>query len=218
MSTAFPVGFCVSGKGRLFRSAAVHAESLGIEPAVVIADSRADDSLEDFCACRSIPLYRIPSLPRAEFNRELDRALGTKSLSLVALTFDKIVPPETVARFDGRMINLHPGLLPSFAGMDALGQAIAGGVRYAGATMHEVDETVDGGPIIAQCVTSIRRGESPADLGRRLFPLMRLMYLQVIAWYAEGRVEHDEFRRVWIRDAVYGELPISPAIERAFED
>jgi phosphoribosylglycinamide formyltransferase-1 len=113
---------------------------------------------------------------------------------------------------------VHMAQLPSFPGMHGLAQTLAGHARFAGATIHEVDEQVDHGSIIAQCITGVRAGDTPETLGRRLYRPLRLMYLQVLAWYAAHRVFHDEQGRVWIRDAVYGELPISPAVEQGFPD
>src|SRR5262249_4503741 len=131
----------------------------------------------------------------------------------LSLTFDRIIPPDLVARYPGRIINTHMGLLPGFKGMNGLAQALEAGVRFAGATIHEVVEGGDDGAVIAQCGGGTARDDSPALLGVRLFASLRRMYLQVIAWYAAGRVVKDQRGRIWVRDAIYGELPISPAVE-----
>jgi len=123
-----------------------------------------------------------------------------------------------VKHYRGRIINVHMGLLPAFKGVRALNQAVAFGARFAGATIHEVDEQIDHGAVIAQCVTGVRRGETAEMIGGRLFGLLRLMWLQVLRWYASGRVLRDKQGRVWIRNAVYGELPVSPALEDSFPD
>ena len=208
----------MSGSGRLFRAAARQATALGIEAALVVAEAKASPELEAFCAELKIPFVRLPKLPRAEFDAALFKHCAGAKLDLLMLTFDKIIGPQLIRHYAGRVVNVHPGLLPAFAGMDALGQAVSSGARFAGVTIHEADEQVDHGPIIIQFVTGLRRGENAADLGRRLFPLMRLMFLQVIAWYAAGRVQKDARGQIVVRDAVYGELPISPAIEQGFPD
>lgn len=218
MPEAMRVGFCVSGEGRLFRAAVSHAERLGITPTLVIAEGKALSDLEDFCLTRQIPLHRLNPGDRARFDQAVTSLSIDARLDLLCLTFDRILAPALVAHYRGRIINVHPALLPAFKGTNALGQATNAGARFAGATIHEVNDDVDGGPIIAQCVLGVRRQETPESLGRRLFGPLRLMFLQVLSWYAAGRVTRDAQGRVWIKDGVYGELPISPAIEDAFPE
>jgi len=218
MKTPFRVGFCVSGAGRLMRAAVIHARTLGIEPALVVLDDKASSDIECFCTLQQVRWVRIPKLSRIAFDRELHDQCANAELNLLCLTFDKIVSAPLIRHFAGRIINVHPALLPAFPGMNALAQAAERRVRFIGATIHEADELVDNGAIIAQCVLGTRLGETADDLGRRLFPLLRLMFLQVLAWYASGRVEKGACGRPWVRDAIYGESPISPALEMSFPD
>lgn len=139
-------------------------------------------------------------------------------LDLLSLTFDKLIPQELVDHYRHRIMNVHPALLPAFKGRHAFEQALSAGACFTGATIHEVDETMDGGPIIAQCVLALRRHETHSQLGARLFGMLRLMYLQVLKWFRDDRVYHDADGRVWVRDAFYGELPVCPAIEEAFPE
>ena len=218
MSDFFKVGFCISGSGRLFRAAVLHAKALKIEPALAIAEYKASDNLEAFCQNYNVPFVRMESLARREFDEKLCALCLDSSLDLLSLTFDKIVPPAIIQHYKERVINVHPALLPAHKGMNALQQAANGGVRFSGATIHEADEQMDNGAIIAQCILSLRDNEDAGSIGRRTFPLLRLMYLQVLAWYAEERVFKDAQGRIHVRDAVYGELPFSPSLERAFAD
>jgi len=219
MEARFRVGFCVSGGGHLFRAAAVHSEQLAIDPALVILDGRAQEDLEKFCGDRAIRCVRLPhELPNDQFNEKITSLCADAELALLCLTFDKILPPELVTHYRGRIINVHMGLLPAFKGLNALQRAVSHNIRYAGATIHEVDEKIDHGAQIAQCIVGIRRLETAEQLGGRLFGLLRSMFLQVIAWYSHGRVTKDEDGRIWVRDAVYGEIPISPSIEMTFPE
>ncbi len=211
----FRVGFCVSGQGRLFREATRCRQPLGITPALLIADTYASADLGPFCAAAGIPVSRL-SPDGGQSLAEIGRACDVAGLDLLCLTFDRILPPEVVAPRRGRIINVHPALLPAFRGKRAIPRAISADVRYAGATIHEVTEDVDGGPILAQCVVATTADESVESIGRRIYELLRPMYLQVLAWYAEGRVVTDEHGRVRVRDAAYGRLPVSPALERPF--
>jgi len=213
MSRSLRTGFCVSGEGRLFREAVAHQARLGITPVLLVAERKASASLDAFCLEHGIACVRPSPAPRELFDEELTRACVDADLDLLSLTFDKLLPPGLVSHYRGRIVNVHPGLLPAFRGMRAIDRVVASDSRFAGATVHEVDEGMDTGPIVAQCVLGVRRGESAVELGARLFELLRPMYLQVLGWYAQGRVFHDEGGRVWVRDATYGQLPISPSVE-----
>ena len=218
MNSGLRVGFCVSGQGRLFRAAVLQAKAIGIRPSLLVAEHKTSAEVEHFCAEHKVPFVRLGKMPRPEFDRRLMEHCTGHELDLLSLTFDRILPPDLIQHYARRVINVHPALLPAFPGMDGLGQSERAGVRYAGATIHLADEQVDHGPIIAQCVLGLRRGDTAASAGDRLFPHLRIMFLQVLAWFAERRVEFDEQGRVWIKDAVYGETPISPAVELELAD
>ena len=216
MSEQLQVGFCVSGNGHLFRSAVSSHQQLNINPVVAILDHTAHIQLDDFCHRNQVRVVRLGKMPRAQLNEQLTEVILSQQLDLMSLTFDRIIPPTVVDSFAGRLINVHMGLLPAFKGMRAIDQAIAYGVRYAGATIHQVTNELDGGPIIAQCVAGVRQNESADKFGMRLFNYLRLMYLQVLSWFATDRIYTDVGGRLWVRDAVYGMFPISPAVERSF--
>ena len=211
------VGFCVSGGGRLARAAIARRAAVGIEPALVVAERSASAELDGFCGAEDVPLVRLDPVDRTSFDAALTDTLVGAELDLVLLTFDRLLPAPLVASYRHAIVNVHPSLLPSYPGMRGLEQALAAGAPYRGATIHEVDEAVDHGPVLAQCVLGLRRGETASSAGRRLFGPMRLMTLQVLAWYAQGRVERDG-QGLHVRDAVYGELPFSPAIEDGFPE
>jgi phosphoribosylglycinamide formyltransferase-1 len=210
------VGFCVSGGGALFRSAVLNAETLGIIPSLLVLEQKAAPSLDTFAADHNISAMRISYAKREEADRILTETCINADLNLLCLTFDKLIPAPLVHHYLGRIINVHPGLLPAFPGMRAMRQALDHGARFLGATIHEVDEQMDHGPIIVQCVQGIWDNDTEATAGARLFNSLRVMYLQVIAWYVEGRIYRDEKGQVRVKNARYGELPISPSVERSF--
>jgi phosphoribosylglycinamide formyltransferase-1 len=211
--TPMRVGFCVSGVGLLFRAAVQRREELGIEPRLLIARPNSAPDLEEFCTAHDVPMVRLPKLPREEFNRTFsDLCIGADA-DLFSVTFDRIVPPNVVQHYAHRMINIHPSLLPAFAGTNGTHDTLEAGARFGGATIHEIVDTVDAGPIVAQCVLATVPGEALDAFRLRLFELLEPMYLQVMKWYAEGRVGHDEAGRVVVRGATYGVLPIAPALE-----
>jgi len=208
------VGFCVSGNGSLFRAAVEHRHELSIEPRLVVIEKKSAPDLEDFCSRNGLRCVRLDPGDRPAFDRELTRILIEADLDLVALTFDRVLPPEVVRHYAGRVINAHPALLPAFPGMHGMRRTLTSGTRFGGATIHEVVDEVDAGAIIAQAVVATVPDETQSEYGRRMYELLEPMYLQVIGWYAEGRVERAAEGRIVIRDARYGTLPISPALER----
>jgi phosphoribosylglycinamide formyltransferase-1 len=214
----FRVGFCVSGGGRLARAAISRAAQLGVTPALLLADHRASTDLEAFCDQHAVPMIRLAQMPRSEFDDHVTAACIKAKLDLLALTFEWLVRPRLIQHYAGRIINVHPALLPAFPGMDSLARGVNSGSRYVGASIHEVDEGIDTGPVISQCVIGLRSEDTPALVGARMFNLMRMMFLQVIGWYAEGRVHKDKSGQVVIADATYGEFPISPSVEIGFVD
>jgi phosphoribosylglycinamide formyltransferase-1 len=207
------VAFCVSGRGSLFQAAIREARAIGIAPVLLVTDITAAGELDAFAASNAVPSVRLDPAEGPAFNEALAEHLDGAEPDLVVLTFDRIVPAGIVRRYAGRMINVHPALLPAFAGTRAIERTIRAGVLFAGATIHEVVEAVDAGPVVAQAVVPIEPADDIDAYGRRMYEILEPMFLQVLRWYAEGRVTHDGSGRVRIQGARYGELPVSPAIE-----
>jgi len=205
-------GFCVSGQGSLFRAAVRRRADTGAEPALLVLETKAATDLDDFAAANGVAIVRLDPRDRAAFDRGLSAALAEAKLDLVALTFDRIIPASLVAAH--RMINVHPSLLPAFAGNRGIERTLESGVRIGGATIHEVVEAVDAGPIIAQAAVEIAPHDTVQSYGARLYTLLEPLFLQVLRWYAEGRVERDGRGRVVVRGARYDALPVVPALER----
>ena len=107
---------------------------------------------------------------------------------IVLAGYMQLVSPEFVARFRGRMINVHPALLPSFPGLDAIGQAIEHGVRVTGVTVHYVDEGTDTGPIILQRAVNIPANWDRDDLEEAIHTIEHEIYPEAIGMISEGRV------------------------------
>jgi phosphoribosylglycinamide formyltransferase-1 len=93
-----------------------------------------------------------------------------------------------VRRYAGRLVNIHPSLLPAFKGLDAQRQALEAGARVAGCTTHFVTEDVDAGPIILQAALAVRPDDTPETLAARILELEHLVYPRTIQLFAEGRV------------------------------
>ncbi len=114
------------------------------------------------------------------------RAHGVEWLALAG--FMRVLSPLLLGAFPGRVVNIHPSLLPAFPGVDAQLQAHAYGVKVAGCTVHFVDGGVDSGPIIAQRAVPVLDSDSAEDLKRRILEQEHALFPQALQWIAEGRV------------------------------
>jgi len=135
---------------------------------------------------------------RETFEQALIQALEAKGVTLVVLAgFMRILTPLFVRHYKGRILNIHPALLPSFPGAHAHRDVLAYGVKVSGCTIHFVDEGTDSGPIIAQAAVPVLDDDTEDTLGARVLEQEHKLYPQVIEWYCEGRL-HIEGRHVRI--------------------
>ena len=147
--------------------------------------------------------------PAAEYEGRAarDAALGdwieSRRADLVVLAgYMQLLSAPFIARFRDRVVNIHPALLPSFPGLDAIGQALAAGVETAGVSVHFVDEGVDTGPVIVQREVPVPPGVDRAELEAAVHKVEHELYPEAIRMIAEGRVRIDpsDPRRVAIDD------------------
>lgn len=101
----------------------------------------------------------------------------------------RIISPEFIAKYENRILNIHPALLPSFPGLHAQKQALNYGVKYSGCTVHFVDSGVDTGPIILQEIVPIKDGDTEETLSRRILAKEHLAYVKAVRLFAEGKVK-----------------------------
>jgi phosphoribosylglycinamide formyltransferase 1 len=168
--------------------------SEGIEVVGVGSDKPAARALERARAAG----VKIAAFPREEHpdRGARDAAIGDWAESLgadlVALAgYMQLLSPEFVARFRGRIVNVHPALLPSFPGLDAIGQALDAGVEVTGVTVHFVDEGVDTGPTIVQREVSVPADRDRAALEEAIHATEHELYPEAIRMIAAGRVRID---------------------------
>jgi phosphoribosylglycinamide formyltransferase-1 len=163
----------VSGAGTNLQAlldAQARAELAPAEIAVVVSNKRDAPALVR-AAAAGVPAEVVEhaGLPRAEFEARVLDALARHAVEAIVLAgFMRVLTAEFVARFPLRIINTHPSLLPAFPGADAAAQAIAHGVKLSGVTVHFVDASVDGGPIIAQVAVPVADGDDAASLHARI--------------------------------------------------
>jgi phosphoribosylglycinamide formyltransferase-1 len=126
---------------------------------------------------------------RAAFERALQTGLERHKIELVCLAgFMRLLTPGFVKRWQGKMLNIHPALLPSFKGLDTHARALAAGVKIHGATVHFVVPEMDSGPIIAQAAISVAENDTPAALAARVIKLEHKIYPLALKLVAARRV------------------------------
>ncbi|MGE0332032.1 MAG: phosphoribosylglycinamide formyltransferase [Ramlibacter sp.] len=124
---------------------------------------------------------------REAFDAELATVIDRRQPTLVVLAgFMRILTPGFVARYEGRLVNIHPSLLPAFAGLNTHQRAIDAGCRVAGATVHRVTPELDHGPILAQAAVPVLPGDTAQTLGERVLTQEHLMYPRAIAALLQG--------------------------------
>jgi formyltetrahydrofolate-dependent phosphoribosylglycinamide formyltransferase len=183
----------VSGSGTLLQ-AVLDAADLPVRVVAVGADRSGIAGLEraERAGVPSFVVRLKDHADRAEWDRALTKAVAAYEPDLVVSAgFMKILGPEFLTTFGGRMINTHPALLPAFPGAHAVADAIAYGVRVTGATVHLVDAGVDTGPIVAQEAVSVVPGEDVDALHERIKVVERRLLVDVIALLArQGYTVH----------------------------
>ena len=134
---------------------------------------------------------------REEFDRAVDGVLRARDIELVCLAgFMRVVSPWFCERWLGRMISIHPALLPSFKGLDTHARALEAGVKIHGASVHFVVPELDAGPIIAQAAVPVLEGDTPDSLAARVLRQEHVIYPRALAMVAAGRVRLEAGRTV----------------------
>lgn len=139
---------------------------------------------------------------REAYEAEIVEVLESRNIDLVVLAgYMRLLTSVVVDRYAGRLINIHPSLLPAFAGKDAIGQALEYGVKITGVTVHFVDGGMDTGPIIAQHPVSILPEDTAESVSRSIHNAEQQLYPEVVSWFAQGWVQL-EGRQVTVRKPV----------------
>jgi phosphoribosylglycinamide formyltransferase-1 len=191
----FRIGVLGSGKGSNFVAVAdaIHAGTVPAEVALVLSDV-AEAGILARARERQIPARFIPPGKfRTKLDEEAERAyieaLGTARVDLVVLAgFMRVLKEGLLRAFAGRIINIHPSLLPSFPGLEAWRQALEHGAKVTGCTVHFVDAGVDSGPIIGQQAVQVLDDDTPETLHQRIQVAEHELYPRCVAALARGEV------------------------------
>lgn len=148
---------------------------------------------------------------REMFERALDAELMRQNIELVCLAgFMRLLTPWFVGRWNGRLLNIHPALLPAFKGLDTHARAIAAGVKIHGATVHFVVPEVDSGPIVAQAALAVAESDTAQTLAARVIKLEHRIYPLALELVASGRVRIADGRCIVKKAAKNNNALIAP--------
>jgi phosphoribosylglycinamide formyltransferase-1 len=197
------LGILISGRGSNFEAIAnsIARRRLDAEIAIVISN-RANAAGIEIARERGIPLRVIASagMDRETYDKLLIDELRTHEVDLVCLAgFMRLLSLDFIRAFPDRVLNIHPSLLPAFAGLDAQRQALEYGVRITGCTVHFVDEFLDSGPIIIQSAVPVLDADTVESLSARILLQEHMIYSKAIRYIVDGKVT-IEGRRVMIRE------------------
>jgi phosphoribosylglycinamide formyltransferase-1 len=193
------IGVLISGRGSNLQAlidAGTRGE-LGGEVAIVLSNVADAPGLER-ARRAAVPTVVLEhkGRKREEYDAEVVSILQEHGVELVCLAgFMRLLSPTFVRAFPGRILNIHPALLPAFPGLQAQRQAFEYGVKVSGATVHLVDEGLDSGPIVAQEAVPVRSDDTPESLAVRILEVEHRLYPRAVRLLLEGR-SRVEGRRV----------------------
>jgi phosphoribosylglycinamide formyltransferase 1 len=186
------IGVLLSGRGSNFEALADSIAATRIpnaEIAIVVSNREGAPGL-DRAKSRGIPTRAIPSkgLEREAYDCQVVAVLNEHKVDLICLAgYMRLLSPYFVAAFPNRILNIHPSLLPSFPGLESQRQALEYGVKFAGCTVHFVDENLDAGPIVLQSVVPVADDDTEDTLSAKILSEEHKIYSEAVRIVLEGR-------------------------------
>jgi phosphoribosylglycinamide formyltransferase-1 len=186
------IGVLLSGRGSNFLALADSIEAGRIPDAeiAIVISNREDAAGLVRAAERGIPARVIPSkgVEREAYDRLVVAALREARVDLVCLAgFMRLLSPHFIAAFRGRILNIHPSLLPAFPGLEAQRQPLDYVVKFSGCTVHFVDENLDAGPIVIQAVVPVEPGDTEEILAARILKAEHRIYTEAVRLVLSGK-------------------------------
>ncbi|AYB46328.1 phosphoribosylglycinamide formyltransferase [Paenibacillus lautus] len=190
---AFRMAVFASGRGSNFQALvdAQQSGALGGEISILVCD-KPQAPVVELAKAANVDVFAFQPKEYAskeDYEREIAAELQQRGVELIVLAgYMRLLSPSFVEFYNGRIINIHPSLLPAFPGKDAIGQALAYGVKMTGVTVHFVDGGMDTGPVIAQKAVEIKDGDTAETLAERIHAVEQKLYSEVVSWFAQGRI------------------------------
>jgi phosphoribosylglycinamide formyltransferase-1 len=198
------IGVLLSGRGSNFEALADSISAGRIpnaEIAVVVSNREGAPGI-DRAHARGLATRVLPSkgLEREPYDRQVVAALHEANVDLVCLAgYMRLLSPHFVAAFPQRILNIHPSLLPSFPGLESQKQALDYGVKFAGCTVHFVDENLDAGPIVLQAVVPVEDDDTEGTLSARILKEEHRIYSEAVKIVLEGKFKLEGRRVIQLR-------------------
>ncbi|HJT10937.1 MAG TPA: phosphoribosylglycinamide formyltransferase [Candidatus Nitrosotalea sp.] len=188
----------ISGRGSNMEAIlrAVKKKKIPIKPAIVISNKPDAKGLK-IAQKLGVKTAVVESLGLKggswEYDQKIVKTLEENNVTpkngLVCLAgFMRIMSPEFIKHYKGRILNIHPAILPAFPGLHSQKQAVEYGVKYSGCTVHFVDEGVDTGPIILQAIVKVKDSDTEASLSKRILKQEHKIYPKAVRLFAEGKI------------------------------
>lgn len=190
---SFRIAVFASGRGSNFQALAdaQHRGALGGEISILVCD-KPQAPVVELAKAGNVDVFAFQPKEYAskeDYEREIAAELQQRGVELIVLAgYMRLLSPSFVEFYSGRIINIHPSLLPAFPGKDAIGQALDYGVKMTGVTVHFVDGGMDTGPVIAQKAVEIKEGDTAEVLAQRIHTVEQKLYSEVVSWFAQGRI------------------------------
>jgi phosphoribosylglycinamide formyltransferase-1 len=198
------LGVLLSGRGSNFEALADSISAGRIpnaEIAIVVSNREGAPGI-DRAHARGLATRVIPSkgMEREPYDRQVVAALREANVDLVCLAgYMRLLSPHFVAAFPQRILNIHPSLLPSFPGLESQKQALDYGVKFAGCTVHFVDESLDAGPIVLQAVVPVEDDDTEDTLSARILKEEHRIYCEAVRIVLEGKIKLEGRRVIQLR-------------------
>jgi len=196
------IGVLVSGRGSNLQAIidAIGTKKIKAEIAVVISNVPGVMALDRAKkhGIKAVVIDSSEHRDKSSYEKQVIKALEENNVGLVCLAgYMKLLSPELVHHFKGKIMNIHPALLPAFPGLHVQKKALEHGVKYSGCTVHFVDEGCDTGPIILQAVVPVLDNDTEETLSARILEQEHKIYPEAIRLFSEGKLK-VEGRRVRI--------------------
>ena len=182
----------ISGHGSNLQSLIDNAKKIDLEICSVISNKRDAFGLRRAEVANIESHFVNPSLfdSKDDFDKELISIIDELDVSLIVLAgYMKILSSEFISHFSGKILNIHPSLLPKFPGLNTHQKAIDAEVKYHGASVHFVTEELDGGPVISQEIVEVDSKDTEYSLAQKVLEKEHILYPKVIHWYTQNRLK-----------------------------
>ena len=182
----------ISGNGSNLQSLIDNAKKIDLEICSVISNNRDAFGLRRAEVANIESHFVNPSLfdSKDAFDKELISIIDELGVSLIVLAgYMQILSPEFISHFSGKILNIHPSLLPKFPGLNTHQKAIDAEEKYHGASVHFVTEELDGGPVISQEIVEVNSKDTESTLAQKVLEKEHILYPKVIHWYTQNRLK-----------------------------